>query len=103
MTGLRKPFDALQRTPRRWFTSKNPAPWLSPRLKSSVGGTPAWTIASRYASRISHDRRCRSTRHSPPAPCIASAPWWKSSERLKTGSTLSHDHDGSFASRAHSS
>jgi hypothetical protein len=103
IAGLRKPFAALQRTPRRWFTSKNAAPSLSPPLKSSTFGMPACAIASRKASSTSHESRCRSTRHSPPAACISLAPPWWSSERLNTGNTLDHDHAASPAIRAHSS
>jgi hypothetical protein len=51
---------------------------LDPRrgkiVRAAAIAIPACAIASRYASRISQDSRCGSTRHSPPAPCISSAP-----------------------------
>ncbi len=103
IAGRRKAFAADTRTPRRWLTSKRPLPSLSPRLKSSVGGMPHSSAAAWNASRISHESRCCSTRHSPPAPCQTDAPRQWSSDLRNTGSTLSQPHDGSPVSLAHSS
>jgi hypothetical protein len=50
--GRRNAFDAFQRTPFLWFTSKRDTPLLSPRLKSSVQGMPDSIAASRKASMI---------------------------------------------------
>ena len=48
--GRRKALDAFQRQPSFWLTSKNPTPWLSPVLKSSLAGMPASVAAAANAS-----------------------------------------------------
>ena len=103
MAGRRKALAPLQRTPSFCVTSKRDTPSLSPRLKSSMRGTPFSTAASRKASMISHCTRGVSTRRLPPSPCFSSAPRQLSSISMKVGNTLAHDQPESPVSMAHSS
>ena len=102
MAGRKKPFAALQRIPSFCVTSNRDTPSLSPRLKSSVSGTPFSTAASRNASRISQLVRGVSTCSSPPSPCFSSGPRQLSSTCIKVGSTFCQDQPESPVNCAHS-